>query len=201
MRRIAQLLLVKPSESKAVSFFILLFSLLGAGLAVGKGSADALFLKRYGVEYFPYVYMVLSVALAVSSTVYAAYVDRISSERFFRMIFVIMAAILVFLQNIMGFIVGQTVDLEIIINSCLAAAIALGMSGFSSAYVSEEAERKHELVVRDVLSLLDGERACVPVDRCNPGIEMQLNAGLRVETLRLDVQSLRLERACKVFFR
>ena len=95
MRRIAQLLLVKPSEGKTVSFFILFFSLLGAGLAVGKGSADALFLKRYGVEYFPYVYMVLSVALAVSSTVYAAYVDRISSERFFRMIFVIMVAILV----------------------------------------------------------------------------------------------------------
>jgi predicted membrane protein (TIGR00267 family) len=52
---------------------------------------------------------------------------------------------LTMLGLIMGFIVGQTVDLEIIINSCLAAAIALGMSGFSSAYVSEEAERKHEL--------------------------------------------------------
>jgi predicted membrane protein (TIGR00267 family) len=52
---------------------------------------------------------------------------------------------LTMLGLIMGFVVGKTVELAIIINTCLAAAIALGMSGFSSAYVSEEAERKHEL--------------------------------------------------------
>ena len=52
---------------------------------------------------------------------------------------------LTMLGLIMGFLVGRSVDLEIIINSCLAAAIALGMCGVSSAYVSEEAERKHEL--------------------------------------------------------
>ena len=52
---------------------------------------------------------------------------------------------LTMLGLIMGFAVGPTTDLAIIINTCLAAAIALGMSGFSSAYVSEEAERKHEL--------------------------------------------------------
>lgn len=52
---------------------------------------------------------------------------------------------LTMLGLVIGFVVGQAVDLEVVINSCLAAAIALGMSGFSSAYISEEAERKRDL--------------------------------------------------------
>lgn len=52
---------------------------------------------------------------------------------------------LTMLGLIMGFLASGTQDLEVIINACLAAAIALGMSGFSSAYVSEVAERKRAL--------------------------------------------------------
>jgi predicted membrane protein (TIGR00267 family) len=52
---------------------------------------------------------------------------------------------LTMLGLIMGFLASGAHDLEVTINACLAAAIALGMSGFSSAYVSEVAERKHEL--------------------------------------------------------
>lgn len=46
---------------------------------------------------------------------------------------------------IIGFIVSTPADLAMIINVCLGAAIALGMSGVSSAYVSESAERRHAL--------------------------------------------------------
>lgn len=52
---------------------------------------------------------------------------------------------LTMLGLIMGFLASGAEDLELIINACLGAAIALGMSGFSSAYVSEVAERKREL--------------------------------------------------------
>lgn len=52
---------------------------------------------------------------------------------------------LTMLGLIMGFLMSATSDLGVIINACLAAAIALGMSGTSSAYVSEVAERKREL--------------------------------------------------------
>ncbi len=41
-----------------------------------------------------------------------------------------------------SFIVSGNVDLNIAISACFGAAIALGISGFSSAYVSETAERK-----------------------------------------------------------
>ena len=46
---------------------------------------------------------------------------------------------------IIGFLVSAPADLSLIINACLGAAIALGMSGVSSAYISESAERQHAL--------------------------------------------------------
>ena len=52
---------------------------------------------------------------------------------------------LTMLGLIIGFLVSTSPDLEVIINACVAAAIALGMSGISSAWVSEVAERKREL--------------------------------------------------------
>ncbi len=52
---------------------------------------------------------------------------------------------LTMLGIIMGFLVSSAEDLSIIINACLGAAIALGVSGVSSAYVSEQAERRRAL--------------------------------------------------------
>lgn len=46
---------------------------------------------------------------------------------------------------IIGFLVSAPVNLSMIINVCLGAAIALGMSGMSSAYISESAERRRAL--------------------------------------------------------
>jgi predicted membrane protein (TIGR00267 family) len=46
---------------------------------------------------------------------------------------------------ILGFLVSTPADLTVVINVCLGAAIALGMSGVSSAYISESAERRHAL--------------------------------------------------------
>jgi predicted membrane protein (TIGR00267 family) len=45
----------------------------------------------------------------------------------------------------MGFYVSGGVKLQVAITACLGAAIALAMSGLTSAYVSESAERKKEL--------------------------------------------------------
>ena len=44
-----------------------------------------------------------------------------------------------------GFLVSTPAELSTVINVCLGTAIALAMSGVSSAYVSESAERKHAL--------------------------------------------------------
>ena len=52
---------------------------------------------------------------------------------------------LTMLGLILGFLVSGATDLSVIINVCLGAAIALGVSGVSSAYVSEAAERERAL--------------------------------------------------------
>lgn len=52
---------------------------------------------------------------------------------------------LTMLGMIMGFYIGGTASTEVMISACFGAAIALGMSGISSAYISEVAERRREL--------------------------------------------------------
>jgi len=52
---------------------------------------------------------------------------------------------LTMLGLIMGFSISESADLSVIISACLGAAIALGVSGVSSAYVSEQAERRRAL--------------------------------------------------------
>lgn len=53
---------------------------------------------------------------------------------------------LTMLGLIMGFYVSNFVDFTVVITTCLAAALALGMSGVSSAYISEAAERRRTLM-------------------------------------------------------
>ena len=48
---------------------------------------------------------------------------------------------LTMLGLIIGFLVSSPAELSLLINACLGAAIALGVSGVSSAYISESAER------------------------------------------------------------
>jgi predicted membrane protein (TIGR00267 family) len=62
---------------------------------------------------------------------------------------------LTMLGLILGFQFSASAPLPIIINACLGAAIALGVSGISSAYVSELAERKRELLQLEEAMLKD----------------------------------------------
>ena len=72
---------------------------------------------------------------------------------------------LTMLGLIIGFVVSSPADLTVIINACLGAAIALGMSGVSSAYVSESAERRRalgkleEAMISDLQQSAHGEAA------------------------------------------
>lgn len=72
---------------------------------------------------------------------------------------------LTMLGIIMGFYISDSIKLTIIMNTCLGAAIALGMSGLVSAYVSESAEQKkllgelEQAMVKDLGSSAYGEAA------------------------------------------
>ena len=83
LNKIGKLLLVQDNEISHVRYFFFLFMLIGSGMALGRGTTDALFFKRYGIEFLPMMYIILGFFLSTVSIVYAAYSDRISSERFF----------------------------------------------------------------------------------------------------------------------
>ena len=52
---------------------------------------------------------------------------------------------LTMLGIITGFLFSAPAELSVIISACVGAAVALGVSGVSSAYISEVAERRHAL--------------------------------------------------------
>jgi predicted membrane protein (TIGR00267 family) len=52
---------------------------------------------------------------------------------------------LTMLGIVTGFLVSDDAALRVVISACLGAAIALAMSGLSSAYISERAERRRAL--------------------------------------------------------
>ena len=92
--RIADLLLVHRDERRQLAYLLLVFMLLGAGMALGRGTADALFFKRYGIEYLPLMFVLVGVLLSTISVLYAAFVDAIPAERFFKIIFAVMIVLL-----------------------------------------------------------------------------------------------------------
>jgi len=93
MNRFAKLLLVHEGESGNVLYFLFFFMIVSAGMAIGRGTADALFFKRFGIEYLPVMYIVQSLLLAMVSTLYAAFADRVPAESFFRALLGILAAL------------------------------------------------------------------------------------------------------------
>ncbi len=87
--KLHNIFLIKEGEAAPLVHFWLIFMLtLGIGLAIGRASADALFLARYGIEYLPAMYVVLAPILAIISIGYAAMADHVPPERFFRLILI-----------------------------------------------------------------------------------------------------------------
>lgn len=82
-RWISQLLMLRPGEGRVVFFLAMLAALAGFGLAVGRASSDALFFKRYGVDYLPQMYALIALVLIPVSLAYAAFVDRLTPHRMF----------------------------------------------------------------------------------------------------------------------
>lgn len=72
---------------------------------------------------------------------------------------------LAMLGLIIGFLISQTQEIMTVISACLGMAIALGVSGVSSAYISEVAERKRalaeleEAMVKDLGQTAHGDAA------------------------------------------
>jgi len=95
--------MAKEAERGLLLYYLGLFVLLGVGLSLGRGSMAALFLKRYGVQYLPVMYAILSVCMAAASLTYAAYVDRVPSERMFVRMLAVLGAVVALIWGVMSF--------------------------------------------------------------------------------------------------
>ncbi|MCG6984608.1 MAG: hypothetical protein LJE61_05300 [Thiocapsa sp.] len=62
---------------------------------------------------------------------------------------------LTMLGIVTGFYVADGGDLDVVISACLGAAVALAMSGLSSAYISERAERRKALAELEASMMAD----------------------------------------------
>ena len=94
LQRISNLLLIRNGEQQQVLYFLFLFFFVGAGMALGRGASEALFFKRYGIEYLPIMFIITSILLSSISLLYAAFVDRLPSEKFYKILFVVLAILL-----------------------------------------------------------------------------------------------------------
>jgi HEAT repeat protein len=88
-----QLFLIEEDEVGTVSYFLVFLIIVGFGMALGNASANALFLKRYGIDYLPLIYLVQGFACFVASLLYTSIADVISAERMFKILFGMLATL------------------------------------------------------------------------------------------------------------
>ena len=87
LKGLQKILMIQEGETGNVAYFLVFFLLVSAGMPVGRSTADAMFFKRFGIEYLPVMYIIQSFLLAMVSTLYAAFADRVPAESFFRALF------------------------------------------------------------------------------------------------------------------
>lgn len=73
--------MVRQGEGRIVLYLAGLAVLVGGGLAIGRGSSDALFFKRFGTQYLPHMYFATSFLLVITSALYAQVADKWSPSR------------------------------------------------------------------------------------------------------------------------
>jgi hypothetical protein len=69
-------LMIRQGEGKLVLHLAGVAMLVGGGLAIGRGSSDALFFKRFGTQYLPHMFFATSFLLVLSSMLYAEVADK-----------------------------------------------------------------------------------------------------------------------------
>jgi hypothetical protein len=93
IKHLYQFFLIKEDEAGTVFYFLIFFLVIGFGMALGNATASALFLKRFGIDYLPLVYLAQGGACFVAMVLYASVADVISAERFFKILFAVLAAL------------------------------------------------------------------------------------------------------------
>src|SRR5258708_21600122 len=82
IQRLAGLLKIRPEEGRLVLLVGLLFMSIQAGGGMGDNAASALFFSRGGVDFLPYLYMILDGLNFLAALGYSAGLSRFRRHRF-----------------------------------------------------------------------------------------------------------------------
>ncbi len=84
LNRLASILKVRPEEGRLVLLVGALFLCIQAGQGMGDNAASALFFLRFGVDFLPYMYLVLGAVTFVLTLAYSAGLGRFERGRVFQ---------------------------------------------------------------------------------------------------------------------
>lgn len=82
-KRVTAFLQIRPGEGRMVALIAALFALIDASRGFGPNAVDALFFRRFGVEFLPYMYMGLGAVNLLVTIAYTAGLSRFDPRRFF----------------------------------------------------------------------------------------------------------------------
>jgi HEAT repeat protein len=93
--RIGSLLKIRPEEGRLVLLVGGLFLCIQAGQGMGDNAASALFFLRFGVDFLPYMYLILGAVTFVLTLGYSAGLGRFERGRFFQSLILGLIALLI----------------------------------------------------------------------------------------------------------
>lgn len=95
MKRLADLFSIRPGEGRMAILLIGVMLFTSAGSAVGGTGIEALFFSRFGVQYLPYMYMVLGTVSFLTSLAITAMLGRLPKEALYVSMPLVLALVLV----------------------------------------------------------------------------------------------------------
>ena len=94
MKRLAEVLKIKPGEGRIATLVIGVMLFTSAGFTLGNTGVEALFFARYGVQFLPYMYMALGLLSFFVTMGITALLGRVRHERLYMILPVVVAAVL-----------------------------------------------------------------------------------------------------------
>jgi HEAT repeat protein len=94
MQRLMSVFKVRPEEGQLVLLVGVLFLCIQAGQGMGDNAASALFFLRFGVDFLPYMYLILGAATFLLTLAYSAGLGRFERRRFFQALVLGLAVLL-----------------------------------------------------------------------------------------------------------
>ena len=103
MRRIARTLQIRPGEGRTAGLIVTLMLLVSAGGSIGGNGIDTLFFDRFGVRYLPPMYIAVGGVMILVALGVTVLLARVSRERLFVSMPLVLAAVLVAERVLVGF--------------------------------------------------------------------------------------------------